>query len=187
MTSYLALGDSYTIGEGVEPARRWPVVLADRKGWSPPRIIATTGWTVAELEQAIDSSTDSQDRYDRVSLLIGVNDEYRGGSVEDYEVSFARILQTSLRFAANEAERVFVVSIPDYGVTPFAGERGAEIGARIDEYNAVAKRISQQRGVEFVDITPTSRQMPDALVSDGLHPDAEQYATWVDQIALAVD
>ena len=198
--SYLALGDSYTIGEGVPDARRWPVQLATalrREGVAlvDPRIIAATGWTTDELSAAIDA-TESLGSFDFVSLLIGVNNQYRGRSVTEYRDQFTALLERTIGFAGGRADRVLVLSIPDWGVTPFAaaqyaqqrGRDAAQIAGEIDAYNAVAQAACAERGVAFVDITAVSRARgaeTSMLVDDGLHPSAVMYAQWA-ALALPV-
>ena len=193
--SYLALGDSYTIGEGVAEHGRWPVQLAttlrsEGIALADPRIIATTGWTTDELSAAIDAA-EPLGEWDFVSLLIGVNNQYRGRDVGEYTQEFAALLERATGFAHGRADRVLVLDIPDWGVTPFArfeaGNR-ANIAAEIDAYNAVAKTACDARGVAFVDITPLSRERgaeAAMLAEDGLHPSARMYAAWT-QLALPV-
>jgi lysophospholipase L1-like esterase len=183
---YLALGDSYTIGEGVEPAERWPVQLAAllrARGVDvgDPEIVARTGWTTDELAAGIDAARPSGP-YALVSLLIGVNNQYRGLSVDAYRVEFRALLQRAMAFAGGEAGRVVVVSIPDWGVTPFAAGRDrAQVAREIDAYNAAGRDATAALGAHWVDVTPTSRRMADAVVGDGLHPSAAQYREWADQ------
>ena len=185
---YLALGDSYTIGEGVAESGRWPVQLArslrnDGIPMSEPRIIAQTGWSTDELDAAIDTALVFPE-YDLVSLLIGVNNQYRGRDAEEYRVQFSGLLERAIHFAQGRRDRVLVLSIPDWGVTPFA--RGLardtqQVAMEIDTFNAVALETCMRRGVVFVDITEESRQRgsdPDMLVDDGLHPSALMYAEW---------
>ena len=183
---YLALGDSYTIGEGVPEAGRWPVQLAaalrtEGIALDPPRIIARTGWTTDELSAAIDAA-EPLGEYDFVSLLIGVNNQYRGRAVEQYAREFAALLARAVGFAGGRADRVLVLSIPDWGVTPFAAGRDRQaIAAAIDAHNGAARSLCERRGVAFVDITPASRihgAEPAMLVDDGLHPSAAMYALW---------
>ncbi len=192
---YLALGDSYTIGEKVAPEVRWPVLLADSlraRGIAigPPTIIAQTGWTTDELDAAIDRA-DPQGAFDLVSLLIGVNNQYRKRSVETYRPEFAALLQRAIGFAGGDASRVLVLSIPDWGVTPFAAEDdrpAAQIGAEIDAYNAAAREETERAGAHFVDIAPTSRTAlgdPSLTAEDGLHPSGTMYAAWT-ELALPV-
>jgi len=185
---YLALGDSYTIGEGVDPAGRWPMQLAAALrdigvAVDDPRIIATTGWTTDELEAGIDAAA-PQGTFAFVSLLIGVNDQYRGRSVDAYRPRFTALLQRALAFAGDRAARVLVLSIPDWGVTPYAVASGrdcVQIGQELDAYNAAAAAICAEHDVAFVDITDLSRQWGGEtvmLADDGLHPSAAMYALW---------
>lgn len=186
-TTYLALGDSYTIGEAVPEPGRWPVQLAARLGWAAPQIVAQTGWTTDELSLAIDAAALAP-AYDRVSLLIGVNNQYRGRTVANYAAEFRVLLDRAVALAGGDAKRVFVVSIPDWGVTAFAARDGrgrTRIGREINAFNAVARTVCDRRGVAFVDITPTSRDRggdPAMLAADGLHPSAAMYTRWVDDI-----
>lgn len=185
---YLALGDSYTIGEGVAPAGRWPRQLAAALrdigvAVDDPSIIATTGWTTDELEAGIDADA-PQGPFELVSLLIGVNDQYRGRSVDEYRPRFTALLQRALAFAGDRAPRVLVLSIPDWGVTPYAmasGRDRVQIGQELDAYNAAAAAICAEHDVAFVDITDLSRQLGGEsvmLAEDGLHPSAAMYTLW---------
>ncbi|MCE2944533.1 MAG: SGNH/GDSL hydrolase family protein [Lysobacteraceae bacterium] len=192
---FLALGDSYTIGEGVPEAGRWPVQLAallHARGIAldAPRIIATTGWTTDELDAGIDAANAADPiptDHALVSLLIGVNNQYRGRPLAEYEVQFAGLLERAIEFAAGEASRVIVLAIPDWGVTPFAIQSGrdrAQIAAQIDAFNASARRVAEARGARFVDTAPTSRERGGEvamLADDGLHPSAALYAMWADE------
>ncbi|WP_101927248.1 MULTISPECIES: SGNH/GDSL hydrolase family protein [Luteimonas] len=193
--AYLALGDSYTIGEGVAPEDRWPVRLADALrdaglALDGPEIIATTGWTTDELDAAIDAAA-PRGPYALVSLLIGVNDQYRGRDVAAYAPAFTALLQRAIGFAGGTASRVFVLAIPDWGVTPFGAHSGrdiASIAAELDAYNAAAAAICAAHGVAFVDIAPVSRARGgevEMLADDGLHPSAALYAQWT-RLALPV-
>ncbi len=188
MLRYLALGDSYTIGEGVDPAGRWPVQLAAGLrdagiAIADPRIIATTGWTTGELAAAMDAA-EPLGGWDFVSLLIGVNNQYRGCPLDEYEIAFAHLLERAVALAGGRAQRVLVLSIPDWGATPFgaASGRGLQrIGDEIDAYNAAAEATCASHGVAWVDVTAISRRHAgDAamLVDDGLHPSAAMYAEW---------
>jgi lysophospholipase L1-like esterase len=188
--SYLALGDSYTIGESVAESERWPVQLAQRLNDSgletaDPQIIARTGWITDELKAKIVSEKITK-TYDLVSLLIGVNNQYRGRSAEQFRVEFVDLLETSIKFAGNKPTHVFVVSIPDWGVTPFAANRNkAEIAKEIDQYNAVKKEETEKRGILYIDITPISRQAStdkSLIADDGLHPSGKMYKLWVEKI-----
>ena len=188
--SYLALGDSYTIGEGVDEAGRWPMQLAQGLrdagvAITDPRIIATTGWTTDELSAAMDAA-EPLGEWDFVSLLIGVNNQYRGRDVDDYLGEFTRLLQRAIALAGGRPTRVLVLSIPDWGVTPFALASGRDrqaIADDLDAYNAVAGELCEAHGVAFVDITGISRDgggEPAMLADDGLHPSAAQYARWAE-------
>ena len=182
---YLALGDSYTIGQGVPVAERWPLVLAarlraDGLPVDSTRIIARTGWTTANLLQGIATGKPSHDQ-DLVSLLIGVNNEYQYRPIDEYETQFRQCLDTAIALAAGRKERVFVVSIPDYGYTPYGQSNQAVISGRIDAFNAVNRRVTAEYGIRYHDITPSSRQWRnDWVAGDGLHPSGAQYSAWVD-------
>ncbi|MFZ2753766.1 MAG: SGNH/GDSL hydrolase family protein, partial [Lysobacteraceae bacterium] len=184
---YLALGDSYTIGESVEPEGRWPLQLvaalrADGVVIGDPRIIARTGWTTDELSSAIDAAAPLGDDYGLVTLSIGVNNQYRGRTVDEYAHEFAVLLERAIGFAGRRAGRVVVLAIPDWGVTPFALQGGRDVSViarELDAYNAAAAKLCAKRGVAFVDIAPMSRQRgaePAMLADDGLHPSAAMYA-----------
>ena len=192
---YLALGDSYTIGEGVAAEGRWPMQLARRlreEGLAidGPTIVATTGWTTDELSAAMDAATFAPP-YALVTLLIGVNNEYRGRSVANYREEFSALLARAIALAGERTQRVIVVSIPDWGVTGFAREKHRDarrVGIEIDAFNATAREIARERGVAFVDVTAPSRSAGDSdamLVADRLHPSAAQYALWTDVIIVA--
>ncbi|HXH91752.1 MAG TPA: SGNH/GDSL hydrolase family protein [Thermoanaerobaculia bacterium] len=184
---FLALGDSYTIGESVAEADRWPnqLVRALRAGKTivaDPEIIAKTGWTTDELWAAIDAAK-PHGPYSLVTLLIGVNNQYRGRDAEQYRKEFVALLHRAIGFAGGDAKRVIVVSIPDWGATPFAeGRDRAKIGAEIDHFNAIAREEAVRTGAHFADVTPVSRHAstdPTLVAPDGLHPSAKMYAQWV--------
>jgi lysophospholipase L1-like esterase len=179
-TRYLALGDSYTIGESVPAAERFPMQLAKELGLGEPQIIAKTGWTTDELNAAIDAAT-PQGPFDLVTLLIGVNNQYRGRDAEQYRGEFGALLQRAIGFAGGDAKKVVVVSIPDWGVTAFAeGRDRAKIARELDQYNAINREEAARAGARYVDITAVSRQADAGLVAgDGLHPSGEQYRQWV--------
>ncbi len=191
MHRYLALGDSYTIGEGVVESDRWPMQLArelreDGVALADPRVIAKTGWTTDELDAAIDAAQPLGE-FDFVSLLIGVNNQYRGREVDNYREEFAALLERAIGFAGGRKDRVLVLSIPDWGVTRFgigSGRDLAKISRALDDYNSAAKTVCAARGVAFVDISPVSRERGDdtaMLAEDGLHPSATMYAAWTQQ------
>lgn len=186
---YLALGDSYTIGESVAEPDRWPNQLvraleAKGKRYEVPRIIATTGWRTDNLRAAMESAQ-LRAEYDLVSLLIGVNNQYQGKPVRDYEGEFADLLQRAITLAKGKKENVFVVSIPDYGYTPFGEKKQVEITKAIDEFNAVNKAITEKAGVRYVNITDISREglsKSEYVADDKLHPSGVMYQKWVEQI-----
>ncbi|RAI99413.1 lysophospholipase L1-like esterase [Chitinophaga skermanii] len=189
--SFLALGDSYTIGEAVPTEERFPmqtsaILRAEQFNIETPRIIATTGWTTDELAAGI-AAAEVEATYDIVTLLIGVNDQYRGRPVADYEPAFKSLLEQAIRFAGGHNSRVFVLSIPDWGVTPFAeGRDRQQIGQQIDQYNAVNKKIALQYGITYLDITPNTRlATTDAtlVAEDGLHPSGKAYQAWSHALA----
>ncbi len=184
---FLALGDSYTIGESVAEADRWPNQLvralrARKAVVADPEIIAKTGWTTDELSTAIDAAK-PHGPYALVTLLIGVNNQYRGRDAEQYRKEFVALLHRAIGFAGGDAKRVIVVSIPDWGATPFAeGRDRAKIGAEIDHFNAVAREAAVRTGAHYADVTPVSRHAstdPTLVAQDGLHPSAKMYAQWV--------
>ncbi len=188
---FLALGASYTIGEAVDVDKRWPVQLAHRLREDSikidPVIVATTGWTTDELISGI-VKADVEGPYGFVSLLIGVNNQYRGYPVEQYEKEFKVLLDQAIGFAGGNPYNVMVVSIPDYGMTPFAKKKMLDeekIASELDNYNAIAEKISKLRDVKFFDITPISREAkedPTLIASDGLHPSGKMYEMWVDKM-----
>lgn len=186
----LSLGDSYTIGERVSEAERWPNQLAKALQDSgiqvePPTIIARTGWTTAELWNGIQNSPiDSS--YSLVTLLIGVNDQYRGLGINYYREGFLKLLNKAIELAGNNMNRVIVLSIPDYSVTPFAQRSDTErIRQELDQFNALNQELSLQAGVHYVNITPISRKaLKDRtyLASDNLHPSGKMYGEWVELV-----
>lgn len=192
--SYLALGDSYTIGVSVSDSDRWPVQLAkalreEGVKIERPKIIAQTGWTTEELDSAI-TQADLSPPYSLVTLLIGVNDQYRGYDMEKYPGNFLNLLEQAISFAGGNTEHVVVVSIPDYGVTPFGQEKNpAKIAREIDQYNHISQSISDSLGVSYVNITPISKEAsdePSLLATDKLHPSGSMYSLWVEKIAPVV-
>ncbi len=191
---YLALGDSYTIGEGVAEEDRYPNQLVKRLNeelnltLNQPVIIAKTGWTVDELETGINDSKNLAPPYDLVTLLIGVNNQYRGKSVEEFKIEFKQILLRAIGFAGNLPNHVIVLSIPDWGVTPFAVEKGADqlkVANEIDAYNLAKKEVCKQFGVFFIDITEHYRSVgaqSEMVVADKLHPSGLVYSYWADKL-----
>lgn len=189
---YLALGDSYTIGESVSENERWSnqlaAALGDKGLAVDVSIIARTGWTTSELWEGI-QAREIAPPYDMVSLLIGVNNQYRGYDKDEYRNEFGFLLGKAIEYAGGDAKRVFVLSIPDWGVTPFAAGRDQnQIAAEIDAFNAINLDESQKAGVHYVDVTSVSRQAahdPTLVAVDGLHPSGKMYAEWA-KLALPI-
>ena len=188
--SYLALGDSYTIGEAVSENERWPVQLVEalegkNRILDSTKIIAQTGWTTTDLKMGIDNAI-LDFPYDWVSLLIGVNNQYQGKSISNFKEEFEQLLSQALLFAGNKKDRIFVVSIPDWGEMPFAKNLDREkIATEIDNFNQVIYEICAQKEIAFIDITQLSRTVeahPEFVASDGLHPSGVQYTQWVKEI-----
>ncbi len=187
---YLALGDSYTIGQSVDPSERWPVQLTallrgSGYNYNDPRIVARTGWTTDELEAAIDEAN-IQENYDLVTLLIGVNDQYRGRNVEDFRTQYIEVLNKAIALANNNPKNVIVVSIPDWGVSPFAENSDRDkISREIDLYNSVKKEETIKKQVRFIDITAISRRALNNniyIASDNLHFSGAMYQLWANEI-----
>lgn len=184
---YLALGDSYTIGESVAENERWPNQLASllqaNDVSTEVTIIARTGWTTDELWQGM-QAREIDPPYDLVSLLIGVNNQYRGLDIAEYREEFIFLLNKAIEYAGGDAKRVIVLSIPDWGVTPFAQSRDSKkIATEINLFNSVNREESEKAGVYYVDITPGSRAAvtDSALIAaDGLHPSGKMYAEWAE-------
>ncbi|GHA72767.1 SGNH/GDSL hydrolase family protein [Pontibacter akesuensis] len=184
--TYLALGDSYTIGEGVPASAQWGMQLAEllrAEGVdvANPVTIARTGWTTSDLASAV-AAAKLKPEFDMVSLLIGVNNQYRGQSLATYRSELRQLLQTAIRLAKGDASNVLVLSIPDWGATPFARNQNREqIAAEIDAFNAVAREEAANAGVTFVNITPLTREAASDLsyvASDGLHYSGKMYREW---------
>lgn len=187
---FLALGDSYTIGEGVPEQERWPNRLAQILDLPPPEIVARTGWTTDELAAAMDAHA-FDPPYALVTLLIGVNNQYRGRSVENYRGELLSLLAAAIDLAGGRQRRVVVVSIPDWSVTPFAHASGrnlAQVTHEIDAYNAANAQIAAAQDAGYADVTAISRDRggaADMLVGDGLHPSAAMYRRWLAAIEPA--
>ena len=187
--TFLALGDSYTVGQSVSVADRFPsqavlllrgqnIIIKD------PQIIATTGWTTRNLIDAINASN-LPTNFDVVTLLIGVNNQYQGRSMDEYKIEFTWLVNRAIQFANNRPTHVFVLSIPDYSLTPFAQTSDtAKIAREIAQFNVENKKIALQLGVNYLNITPISREPdPELLAGDGLHPSGKQYKRWADLLA----
>jgi lysophospholipase L1-like esterase len=190
--SFLALGDSYTIGESVSSQERFPaqtVAILRSQGINvaEPQYIAHTGWTTADLQNAI-HQTNLKASYDIVTLLIGVNDQYQGMDTAGYRTRFTQLLQKAIQLSGNKIPHIFVVSIPDYGVTPFGGG-SAKTSKEIAEFNAINQQITLAYHVAYVDITPISKQAAteqSLTAGDGLHPSGKQYQLWAMKLATAM-
>lgn len=187
---FLALGDSYTIGEGVPPEARWTHQMAARlraEGLplAAPHTVAQTGWTTDELAAALDAADadglGAHAPFALVTLLVGVNDQYRGRDVAAFEAGFVPLVRRAAAYAGGHARRVLVLGIPDWGCTPFAeGRDRAAVARALDAYNAAAARLARAAGAAFVDVLPLSRTQGALVVADGLHPTAEAYAAWAE-------
>jgi lysophospholipase L1-like esterase len=192
--SFLALGDSYTIGESVPIYESFPyqtVQLLRNKGMSvhAAEIIAKTGWTTDELMAGIDRTT-FEKSYDIVTLLIGVNNQYRGKDPSTYEQEFEKLLNKAIAFAGGNKQHVFVLSIPDWGATPFAASRDRiKIGTAIDQFNAINRKITEKTGIAYISITEGSREATSnalLVAKDGLHPSGIEYGRWAKKLADAI-
>lgn len=183
----LALGDSYTIGEGVDENARWPNQLAERlreRGHAvePPLIIAATGWTTFDLHRAM-SRANLAPPYDLVTLLIGVNDQYQGQSAETYRERFEKLLADAVMQAGGDGARVVVLSIPDYSLTPFAERMDtARIRSELASFNAIHRDAALRAGATYVDLANTTVD----LAADGLHPSAKMYEAWAQRVAATI-
>ncbi len=192
--TYLALGDSYTIGQSVDADQRFPVqtiqlLKQQNVNVANPGFIAVTGWTTGNLLDAL-NTTPPKDDYDIVTLLIGVNNQYQGRSLNEYKVEFTELLRKAVVYAKNNKDHVFVLSIPDYSVTPFArGADTAKIAREIDSFNEADRAITLNEGIAYVDVTPTSRDAkndPSLIAGDGLHPSGIQYEKWSKLLAPVI-
>jgi lysophospholipase L1-like esterase len=188
--SILSLGDSYTIGEGVKELERWPVQLAELargKGYpaTAPIIIARTGWTIDELHTAV-TKVKPRGPFHLITLMAGVNDQFRGRNAESCRGAFRSLLTDAVNLAGNQPSRVIVISIPDWGATPFAaGRDNASIAAEIDQFNRVQREEAAAAGARYVDVTAISREVnrdPSLLAADQLHPSGAMYRRWADAI-----
>ncbi len=188
--TYLALGDSYTIGQDVPSQDNYPNqairLLKNDHLYGQVKIIATTGWTTNNLKTGIENDKTLLSQYDIVTLLIGVNNQYQGVPIETYGPGFEELLKKSIAFAGNNVSHVIVLSIPDWSVTPFAGGRDRDmISKEIDAYNAINKNVSGKYGVNYIDITPWTREAakdPSLIAPGGLHPSGKEYARWAEKL-----
>lgn len=187
--TYLALGDSYTIGESVSESNRFPEQLVtelNKNGFSfqSPEIVARTGWRTVQLISAIEEA-ELKSTYDLVTLLIGVNNEFQGESSAKFKKDFIELCESSIRLVGGKKNAVYVLSIPDYGFTPFGRRKQEQISNRINEYNEIVQAVSKSLGIRFIDITAISRKglkETQLIANDGLHPSGEMYAEWVKEI-----
>ena len=192
--TYLALGDSYTIGQSVPSNENYPnqtaTLLKKDSLEGQLKIIATTGWTTDQLKTAITNAESSGlllKTYDIVTLLIGVNNQYQGQDAAGYKPKFEELLKKAISLAGNKVNHVVVISIPDWGVTPFgSGKEPYKIAKEIDTYNDINKQLSQQYGVNYIDVTPWTREATNdtsLLAADGLHYSGKEYALWAEKLA----
>jgi lysophospholipase L1-like esterase len=193
--TYLALGDSYTIGEQVPHAENFPnqtVQILRKKGFdiADPVIIAVTGWTTDELEKSI-MEHNLHETFSFVTLLIGVNNQYRGRDIANYKHEFRDLLEQAIVFADKDPRHVFVLSIPDWGVTPFAdGHDREKIAFEIDAYNKANREITEEYKCYYLYITNSTRSNamdPRYLACDGLHPSGKEYSVWAEHLAPLVE
>nr|WP_294907894.1 SGNH/GDSL hydrolase family protein [uncultured Lacibacter sp.] len=189
--TYLALGDSYTIGESVPENKNFPhqvveLLRKEKINIDEPGIVAKTGWTTDELQEQL-SRTRLAVPFDFVTLLIGVNNQYRGRSEKEYAQQFEELLQQAIGYAGEKANHVIVLSIPDWGVTPFAKDRNrTKIAKEIDAFNAINETIAKKYKVHYINITPFTREAANdrtLVAADGLHPSAKDYARWAKLVA----
>lgn len=190
----LALGDSYTIGEAVAENERWPnqlstVLTSQGKTVVKPKIIATTGWRTDDLKRAVLGDGVKAGEYNYVSLLIGVNNQYQGKSADAYRPEFEELLKMAIDLASGDKSKVFVISIPDYGYTPFGQSKQEEISKAIDDFNDVNRQVAENYGITYVYITDLTRNGftdPSLVATDGLHPSGKMYGLWVGRILSQV-
>ncbi len=193
--SYLALGDSYTIGEGVGVNESWPVQLVERlneRGHkvAPPKIVAKTGWNTINLITNFESEIDVHRDFHLVSILVGVNNQYQKRSLSEFEVQLREIFHKAIYHSKLREKGVFALSIPDYSVTPFGANNADSIAVQINRFNEVVRRVAQENNVEYYDITPISREAAvnrNLIAGDSLHPSALMYRRWVDEIIDGVE
>ncbi len=187
--NYLALGDSYTIGEAVPAEENWPNQLVkklQKEGYSVdrPDIVATTGWRTDELIEAIEKSENLSEKYDLVSLLIGVNNQYQNKDLATYEQDLRKLVSMAIQKSSRGAQGVFLVGIPDYGNTEYAKEKKlTNVAENVEKFNRVASQIAKEYNLPFYPLFSLSQQFfgqPEMFVEDQLHPSERQYAKWVD-------
>ncbi len=188
--SFLAMGDSYTIGEGLEVEESWPFQLVERLRrrdfkMAPPKIVARTGWTTSDLIREVEEEIDVHRDFDIVSILIGVNNQYQNKPLSEFEEEIREIFRKAINHSKRRERGVFALSIPDYGVTPFGADNADNIGREINEFNRVIRKVADEYDVDFFNITPISREAatnPQLIAGDSLHPSRLMYKFWVDEI-----
>lgn len=193
--TYLALGDSYTFGEGVDLINTWPVELRNRlleRGYkvAPPRVVAKTGWTTRDLIRNFEREIDVHRIFDLVSIQIGVNNQYRKRPLSEFETELEELVRKAITQSRMRERGVFLLSIPDYGVTPFGAKNAEVISFEVDRFNAVIRRVAEEYNVDFFNITPSTREAltnKNLIARDSLHPSALMYRLWVDDIVDAVE
>ena len=191
--TYLALGDSYTIGQNVQEKERFPYIVADllRQQSIPvkdPKYIAKTGWSTIALQEEI-KNAEPLGTFDIVTLLIGVNDQYQGLDTAGYRLRFTQLLTKAVQLAGNKKHRVFVLSIPDYGATPFGASNKERIGKEIDAFNKINKEVTTMSAISYIDITPLTRLAEtdrSLLANDGLHYSAKEHRLWASELVPLV-
>jgi len=184
--TYLALGDSYTIGTAIAFPDNFPSQLADSIKATTDieldvKVVAQNGWRTDDLQRGI-KRADLEEKYDLVSLLIGVNNQYQGLPIEDFEKDFRSLLDTAVKYSGEVKEHIFVVSIPNYGYTPFGAEKKEEITRDLTEFNARSKSICEEYGIDYYNVTDISLEAETNAAfraKDDLHPSEAQYAVWV--------
>lgn len=191
--TFLALGDSYTIGTAVLPTERWPALLANALKKTDPTnksyttqqdIVAVNGWTTRDLINGINARADLREEYDLVSLLIGVNNQFDGLPLAEYRTEFEELINRAVAFAGGDRAKVFVVSIPDYAFTGFGGGK-PEISEGVCQFNEACREITERNNIPFLNITPISAQAaedPELVATDNLHPSGKQYQRWVNEV-----
>jgi len=190
---FLALGDSYTIGESVEASKNWPHQLVDSLighgvNAEKPQVLATTGWRTDDLMNAV-SNSHLASNFNLISISIGVNNQYQGKPFSQFEKELPLLFSQALKHCNNDTSRIFLVSIPDYYFTPFglSSKKGKTISIELDQYNAFMKQFAEKMQVSFIDITSISRNRDEKLIAkDGLHPSAYQYSAWVSEMLKSI-
>ncbi|MBA3648921.1 MAG: SGNH/GDSL hydrolase family protein [Chitinophagales bacterium] len=188
----LCLGDSYTVGEGLNEQDRFPnqavsLLKKSRIYFGKPEVIATTGWTAGELLEGI-KEKQADSLFDFVTLLIGVNNQYRGEKMEPYSKQFKELLSLAIQFTDSIKNHVIVLSIPDWGATPFAeGRDRQQIAKEIDLFNAINKEECKNQGIHYINITPLTRDHANWVTEDGLHPNAEMYRVWAEMLTNVIE